>query len=75
MNVLKTKTFFDIPTNILFRKYLIRLSQHHQHLQTFTNKLHAYIFAKPISAPTAKNLKIKKNYMFKNPLKNRRQLI
>ena len=46
--------------------------QHHQHLKNSTDQLHVYIFTKPISAPTAKNLKIKKNYMFKNPLKNKR---
>ena len=41
---------------------------------TFTNfkhQLHVHIFAKSISAPAAKNWKIKK-HMFKNPLKNKR---
>ena len=46
--------------------------QHHQHLQSFTDQLDVYIFAKPISAPTTKNLKLKKNHIFKNPLKNKR---
>ena len=52
------KKLFNIPTNILFQKYLIRMLQHHQHLKNFTDRLHVHIFAKPISAPTAKNLKL-----------------
>ena len=51
----------------------MRVLQHHGHLQNFTDQLHVSVFAKPISALTAKNLKIKKNLMFKNPLKNKRQ--
>ena len=35
--------------------------QHHGHLQNFTDQLHVSMFAKPISATTAKNFKIKKN--------------
>ena len=38
---------------------------------TFRDQLHVHIFAKLISAPTAKNLKIKKHHMFKNLLKTR----
>ena len=40
--------------------------QHQQHLQNFTDQLHVHIFAKPISSPTAKNLKIKKTYVQKS---------
>ena len=69
---IKNEIFFNIPTNILLQKYLIQMLQHHQHLQNFTDQLHVHIFAKLISAPTAKNLKIKKHHMFKNPLKNKR---
>ena len=47
------------------------MSQFYQYLQNFTDQLHVYIFAKPISAPIAKDLK--KYHMFKNPLKNKRQ--
>ena len=71
ITVLKMKKKFNIPTNILFQKYLIRMLQHHQHLQNFTDQLHVHIFAKLIPAPTAKNLKIKKHHMFKNLLKRR----
>ena len=35
--------------------------QYHQHLQNFTDQFHVHIFAKPISVPTAKNLKIQKS--------------
>ena len=41
-------------------------------LQNFTDPLHVHIFANLMSAPTAKNLKIKKHHMFKNPLKSNR---
>ena len=54
------KIFFNTQISILFQKYLIQMLQHHQHLQNFTDHLHVHIFAKLISAPTAKNLKIKK---------------
>ena len=57
---IKNEKFSNIPTNILFQKYLTQMLQHHQHLQNFTDQLHVHIYAKPISAPTAKNLKIKK---------------
>ena len=43
--------------------------QHHQPLQNFTDQLHVHTFAKLISAPIAKNLKIKKHHMFKNCIK------
>ena len=43
--------------------------QHHQPLQNFTDQLHVHTFAKLISAPIAKNLKIKKHHMFKNSIK------
>ena len=69
---IEIKFFFNTPTSILFQKYLIQILQHHQHLQNFTDQFHVHIFAKPISAPTAKNLKIKKHHLFKNPLKNKR---
>ena len=57
----------------MFQKYLIRTLQRHQNLQNFIDPRHVYIIAKPISAPTANNLKIKKNHVFKNPLKNKMQ--
>ena len=66
------KIICNTPTNILFQKHLIQMLQHHQHLQNFTDQLHVHVFAKLIPAPTAKNLKIKKHYMFKNPLKSKR---
>ena len=71
----KWKKKNNIPYNIMFQKYLIRTLQRHQNLQNFIDPLHVYIIAKPISAPTANNLKIKKNHVFKNPLKNKMQWI
>ena len=43
--------------------------QHHQHLQNFTDLLHVHIFAKRISASTAKNLKIRKTSYVQKSIK------
>ena len=43
--------------------------QHDQHLQNFTYQLHVYIFAKPISAPPVKNLRIKKKSYVQKSIK------
>ena len=41
----------------------------HQYLQNFTDQLHFYILAKPISKPTSKNLKVKKKSYFQKSFK------
>ena len=70
---IKNEKNFQYTNQHSFPKIFNPNVTHQQHLQNFTDQLHVHIFPKPISAPTAKKLKIKKHHMFKNPLKNKRQ--